>query len=57
MRSAELAYSQEGTLVYVPYRPPQRTLVWVDRKGAQDPVRFPPGEMSTFISFVKATFQ
>jgi serine/threonine-protein kinase len=43
MHSAELAYSQEGTLIYVPYRPPQRTLVWVDRKGAEERVPFPSG--------------
>jgi serine/threonine-protein kinase len=40
---AELTYSQEGMLVYVPYRIPQRTLVWVDRRGAVEPTPFPPG--------------
>ncbi len=40
---ANLAWSREGTLVYIPYRVPRRTLVWVDRKGAADPLPFPPG--------------
>jgi serine/threonine protein kinase/WD40 repeat protein len=43
MNKAELAYSGEGTLVYVPYRSPQRTFSWVDRKGAEERTPFPPG--------------
>ncbi|MFI5182160.1 MAG: protein kinase [Thermoanaerobaculia bacterium] len=42
-RHAEFAFSQEGTLVYVPALQLQRTLVWVDRKGAVERVPFPPG--------------
>jgi serine/threonine-protein kinase len=41
--SAEYAFSQEGTLVYVPTLQLQRTLVWVDRKGAIERIPFPPG--------------
>ncbi len=37
------AWSQDGTLVYLPYRQLQRTLVWVDRKGAVEQAPFPPG--------------
>jgi hypothetical protein len=40
--SAEFAYSRDGTLVYVPYRQPQRTLVWVDRRGATERTPFQP---------------
>jgi serine/threonine-protein kinase len=43
METAEFAWSEQGTLVYVPYRPPRRTLAWVDRKGAVEPLPFPPG--------------
>jgi len=43
MRCAEYAFSQEGTLVYLPTRQLQRTLVWVDRRGAVERVPFPPG--------------
>ena len=43
LRCAEIAFSQEGTLVYVPTLQLQRTLVWVDRKGAVERVPFPPG--------------
>ena len=35
--------SQDGTLVYLPSRPLQRTLVWVDRRGAVEQTSFPPG--------------
>ena len=42
-RRAEYTFSQEGTLVYVPSRQLQRTLVWVDRKGAAERIPFPPG--------------
>jgi serine/threonine-protein kinase len=42
-RSAYYAFSREGTLVYVPTRQLQRTLAWVDRKGAAERVPFPPG--------------
>ncbi len=43
MQAAEYAFSEEGTLVYLPSRELQRTLVWVDRKGATERVPFPPG--------------
>ena len=44
----EYAVSAEGTLVYVPARVPQRTLVWVDRRGAVEPVPlFQPGGYDT----------
>ena len=43
MRCAQFAFSQEGTLVYAPSRQVQRTLVWVDRKGATERVLLPPG--------------
>ncbi len=43
MRSAEYTVSQGGTLVYVPSQQLQRTLVWVDRKGATERIPFPPG--------------
>jgi serine/threonine-protein kinase len=36
----EYAVSQDGTLVYVPSRQLQRTLVWVDRRGAVEPLPF-----------------
>ena len=41
--AAEYAFSQEGTLVYSASRQLQRTLLWVDRKGAVERVPFPPG--------------
>ncbi len=43
VRAAEYAFSQEGTLVYVPTLQLRRTLVWVDRKGATEQIPFPPG--------------
>jgi Tol biopolymer transport system component len=44
----EYAVSADGTLVYVPARVPQRTLVWVDRRGAAEPVPLlPPGGYDT----------
>ncbi len=43
MKCAEYSFSQEGTLVYLPTREFQRTLVWVDRRGAAERVPFPPG--------------
>jgi eukaryotic-like serine/threonine-protein kinase len=43
MNLPEIAFSQEGTLVYAPTRQLERTLVWVDRKGAVEPLPFPPG--------------
>jgi serine/threonine-protein kinase len=42
MRCAEFTFSEEGTLVYVPSRTPQRTLVWVDRRGAVERAPLPP---------------
>jgi hypothetical protein len=42
IRCAQSSFSREGTLVYVPTRHFQRTLVWVDRKGAIEQVPFPP---------------
>jgi len=45
--AAEYAFSQEGTLVYAASRQLQRTLVWVDRKGAVEQVPFPPGGYSS----------
>jgi Tol biopolymer transport system component len=42
-RQAEYTFSQEGTLVYVPDLQLQRTLVWVDRKGAAEEIPFQPG--------------
>jgi Tol biopolymer transport system component len=42
-QAAEYAFSQEGTLVYSASRQLQRTLVWVDRKGAAERVPLPPG--------------
>ena len=38
----EYAVSRDGTLVYVPTRQLQRTLVWVDRRGAVEQLPFPP---------------
>ncbi len=43
LRTAEYAFSQDGTLVYVPTRSLQRTFVWVDRKGAVERIPFPAG--------------
>ena len=43
LRTAEYAFSQDGTLVYVPTRPLQRTFVWVDRKGSVERIPLPPG--------------
>ncbi len=42
-----LAVSDAGTLVYIPgtasaAAPPQRTLVWVDRSGKEEPITAPP---------------
>ena len=46
--SSAYAVSADGTLVYVPVRVPQRTLVWVDRRGATEPVPiFPPAGYGT----------
>ncbi len=42
-RNAALAFSEEGTLVYVPTRQLQRTLVWVDWKGVVARIPFPLG--------------
>ncbi len=41
-RAADYAFSQEGTLVYVPTLQLRRTLVWVDRRGVVERVPFPP---------------
>jgi eukaryotic-like serine/threonine-protein kinase len=41
--AAHIALSSEGTLLYAPRGHVQRTLVWVDRKGAVEPLPFPPG--------------
>ena len=44
----EYAVSADGTLVYVPALVPRRTLVWVDRRGAAEPVPLlPPGGYGT----------
>jgi eukaryotic-like serine/threonine-protein kinase len=46
--TAHFAISREGALVYVPSdaiggsRQAQRTLVWVDRQGREDPIKAPP---------------
>jgi Tol biopolymer transport system component len=45
-QAAEYAFSREGTLVYAAGRQLQRTLVWVDRKGATERVPLPPGGYS-----------
>jgi eukaryotic-like serine/threonine-protein kinase len=43
--SAEYAVSNDGKLVYaVGLDRPQRNLVWVDRKGREEPLGTPPGE-------------
>ena len=42
-QAAAYTFSQEGTLVYAPRPRLQRTLVWVDRKGAVERVPLPPG--------------
>ncbi|MFI5181323.1 MAG: protein kinase [Thermoanaerobaculia bacterium] len=42
-RAAEYTFSRDGTLVYVPTSQLQRTLVWVDRKGATERVPLPLG--------------
>ncbi len=41
--AAHMAFSSEGTLVYASRGQLQRTLVWVDRRGAAEPLPFPPG--------------
>ena len=40
---AHYSISADGTLVYVTSRAAQRTLVWVDREGREDPLNVPPG--------------
>jgi serine/threonine-protein kinase len=37
-----MAFSSGGTLVYRSHGPFQRTFVWVDRKGAEEQLPFPP---------------
>ena len=46
--AANFSFSRDGTLVYVPGTDvggdgPQRTLVWVDRDGPDEPLNSPPG--------------
>ena len=47
--AANFSFSRDGTLVYVPGSGsdggggPQRTLVWVDREGREEPLALPPG--------------
>jgi eukaryotic-like serine/threonine-protein kinase len=41
---ASMAFSSEGTLVYRPRQQFQRVFVWMDRKGAVEPLPFPPGD-------------
>jgi serine/threonine-protein kinase len=41
--AAHMALSSDGTLVYASRGQLQRTLVWVDRRGAEEPLPFPPG--------------
>jgi len=41
--AASMALSTEGTLVYASKVQLQRTLGWVDRRGAAEPPAFPPG--------------
>lgn len=44
--AANYAVSRHGTLVYMPSRPGMqetpRSLVWVDRKGREEPTKAPP---------------
>jgi Tol biopolymer transport system component len=40
--AAEFVFSKDGTLVYLPADLPDRSLVWVDRKGAAVPLPTPP---------------
>ena len=47
-RAANFSFSRDGTLVYVPGSGvggsgPQRTLVWVDRDGPEEPLGLDPG--------------
>ena len=44
--AAHMALSPDGTLVYRSRGQFQRTLVWVDRGGAVEPLPFPPGTLS-----------
>jgi serine/threonine protein kinase len=45
--AADFAISDSGTLVYLPpIRPNLRTLVWVDRKGHEEPLPIKPGSYS-----------
>jgi Tol biopolymer transport system component/predicted Ser/Thr protein kinase len=41
-RAAHMAFSSDGTLVYRPKGSFKRTLVWVDRRGAEEQLPFPP---------------
>ena len=41
--AAHIALSSEGTLVYASRGQLLRTLVWVDRRGAEEPLPFSPG--------------
>ncbi|MHC4191817.1 MAG: TolB family protein [Planctomycetota bacterium] len=42
MGSGQFAFSENGTLVYVPAPLDKRSLVWIDRTGVVDPVGAPP---------------
>ena len=46
--AANYAVSRQGTLLYVPAgvstQTPSRSLVWVDRKGHEEPIKAPPGD-------------
>ena len=49
---AEYAVSPDGTLIYVPVYVPgdasvQRSLVWVDRDGAEEPLAMPPRDFES----------
>ena len=47
--SAQLDVSEEGTLVYSAYEEaPERTLVWVDRQGREEPIPNVPPRAYTF---------
>jgi serine/threonine-protein kinase len=48
---AHLAYSSDGTLVYVRAKPATQTLIWLDSNGQTQPLRSTPAEYDPAVRF------
>jgi dipeptidyl aminopeptidase/acylaminoacyl peptidase len=45
---ANFAVSEDGTLLYLPGRPPLSVPVWVDRQGGEEPLKMEPAQYGSF---------